>query len=168
MDALAARCAGIRLLVMDVDGVLTDGAIVYGATGEELKAFHVRDGYGIRRLLEAGVHVAVISGRQSVAVTRRMAELGVRHVFQGVDVKLPVLERLRETLGVGPEAVAVVGDDLPDLPAMRSGALAIAVADAHPDVRAAADWVTANGGGRGAVREVADRLLSARAGGGAG
>jgi 3-deoxy-D-manno-octulosonate 8-phosphate phosphatase (KDO 8-P phosphatase) len=167
MDALAARCAGIRLLVLDVDGVLTDGAIVFGASGEELKSFHVRDGYGIRRLLEAGTHVAVISGRQSVAVTRRMAELGVRHVFQGVDEKLPVLERLRGALGVGPDGVAVVGDDLPDLPAMRSAALAIAVADAHPDVRAAAHWVTANAGGRGAVREVADRLLAGRTGGGA-
>jgi 3-deoxy-D-manno-octulosonate 8-phosphate phosphatase (KDO 8-P phosphatase) len=158
----ALRGAAIRLLVLDVDGVLTDGTILLGA-GEELKHFHVRDGLGLKRLMSAGVEVAVISGRDSAAVTRRMAELGVRHVYQGIEDKLAVLERLRSTLGIDALEIAVVGDDLPDLAPMRAAGLAIAVADAHEEVRAAADWVTQTGGGRGAVREVADRLLAARA-----
>ena len=156
------RGAAIRLLVLDVDGVLTDGTILLGA-GEELKSFHVRDGLGLKRLMSAGVEVAVISGRDSAAVTRRMAELDVRHVYQGIEDKLAVLERLRSTLGIDALEVAVVGDDLPDLAPMRAAGLAIAVADAHEEVRAAADWVTQAGGGHGAVREVADRLLAARA-----
>ena len=155
------RGAAIRLLVLDVDGVLTDGTILLGA-GEELKCFHVRDGLGLKRLMSAGVEVAVISGRDSAAVTRRMAELGVRHVYQGIEDKLAVLEHLRSTLGIDAIEVAVVGDDLPDLPPMRAAGLAIAVADAQEEVRIAADWVTRAGGGRGAVREVADGLLAAR------
>jgi 3-deoxy-D-manno-octulosonate 8-phosphate phosphatase (KDO 8-P phosphatase) len=162
MSDLATRTAAIRLLVLDVDGVLTDGTILLGG-GEELKSFHVHDGLGLQRLLGAGIEVAVISGRRSAAVARRMAELGVRHVFQGVEDKLSVLERLRSSLGLEPREIAVVGDDLPDLPPMRSAGLAIAVADAQAEVRAAAHWVTEKTGGHGAAREVADRLLAGRA-----
>jgi 3-deoxy-D-manno-octulosonate 8-phosphate phosphatase (KDO 8-P phosphatase) len=158
----------IRLLVLDVDGVLTDGSILLGASGEEMKLFHVRDGVGVKALLAAGIAVAVISGRRSTAVERRMAELGVEQIFQGVDSKLPVFERLCASCGVDAQAVAVVGDDTPDLPAMRAAGLAIAVADAHPQVIAAAHWVTIARGGHGAVREVADRLLAARAAGSRG
>jgi 3-deoxy-D-manno-octulosonate 8-phosphate phosphatase (KDO 8-P phosphatase) len=162
MSDLATRSAAIRLLVLDVDGVLTDGTILLGS-GEELKSFHVRDGLGLQRLMSAGIEVAVISGRRSAAVARRMTELGVHHVFQGVDDKLAVLERLQGTLGLDAGKIAVVGDDLPDLPPMRAAGLAIAVADAHADVKAAAHWVTEAPGGRGAVREVSDRLLAVRA-----
>jgi 3-deoxy-D-manno-octulosonate 8-phosphate phosphatase (KDO 8-P phosphatase) len=162
MPDLAMRSAAIRLLVLDVDGVLTDGTILLGS-GEELKSFHVRDGLGLQRLMSAGIEVAVISGRRSAAVARRMAELGVHHVFQGVDDKLAVLERLQSTLGLDAGEIAVVGDDLPDLPPMRAAGLAVAVADAHADVKAAAHWITETPGGRGAVREVADRLLADRA-----
>jgi 3-deoxy-D-manno-octulosonate 8-phosphate phosphatase (KDO 8-P phosphatase) len=162
MHDLDQRSAAIRLVVLDVDGVLTDGSILLGG-GEELKSFHVRDGLGLKRLLAAGIEVAVVSGRSSAAVSQRMAELGVRFVFQGVDDKLPVIERLREGLGIEAAEVAVVGDDLPDVPAMESAGLAIAVADAQPEVRALAHWVTTAAGGRGAAREVAERLLSARA-----
>jgi 3-deoxy-D-manno-octulosonate 8-phosphate phosphatase (KDO 8-P phosphatase) len=160
------RAAAIRLLVLDVDGVLTDGTILLGG-GEELKSFHVRDGLGLKRLMSAGVAVAVISGRESAAVTRRMAELGIRHVYQGIEDKLDVFGRLCSTLGIGAAEVAVVGDDLPDLPPMRAAGLAIAVADAQEEVRAAAHWVTRAAGGRGAAREIADGLLAARAGSGA-
>jgi 3-deoxy-D-manno-octulosonate 8-phosphate phosphatase (KDO 8-P phosphatase) len=155
------RAAAIRLLVLDVDGVLTDGTILLGGA-EELKSFHVRDGLGLRLLMSAGIEVAVISGRDSAAVTRRMTELGIQHVFQGVEDKLAVLERLRAELRIDAHEVAVVGDDLPDLPPMRAAGLAIAVADAQEEVRAAAHRVTRSRGGRGAVREIADGLLAAR------
>jgi 3-deoxy-D-manno-octulosonate 8-phosphate phosphatase (KDO 8-P phosphatase) len=165
MSDVAARGAAIRLLVLDVDGVLTDGSIHMGPNGEESKTFNVRDGLGVQRLLAAGIEVAVVSGRRCAAVSRRMAELGVRHVYEGVGEKLAVFERLREKLGLEAGQVAVMGDDLPDLPPMRAAGLAIAVADAQPEVKAAAHWVSDAAGGRGAVREIADRLLAAGASG---
>ena len=154
----------IRLLVLDVDGVLTDGRLYFGARGEALKVFDVRDGYGLVRLQRAGVVVAVISGRRSRAVSARCRELGVRHVHQGVSDKLAAFERLRSRLGIRPDESACIGDDLPDVPLMKAVALSFAVADAHPQARRAARFVTRRGGGRGAVREVCDRLL-ARGGG---
>jgi 3-deoxy-D-manno-octulosonate 8-phosphate phosphatase (KDO 8-P phosphatase) len=158
----AAAAAAIRLLVLDVDGVLTDGRLYYGARGEALKAFHVRDGYGIKALRRAGIEIAVISGRRSPAVSTRCRELGIRHVIQGVEDKLQALTRLRSKLRLLPSVCACVGDDTPDVPLMRSVGLAFAVADAHPDARAAAHHATTRSGGRGAVREVCDRLLAAR------
>jgi 3-deoxy-D-manno-octulosonate 8-phosphate phosphatase (KDO 8-P phosphatase) len=149
----------IRLLVLDVDGVLTDGRLYFGARGEAFKVFDVRDGYGIVQLQRAGVTVAVISKRRSPMVVVRCRELGVRHVHQGVSDKLGVFARLCGRLRLTPAACACVGDDLPDLPLLRAAALSFAVADAHPEVRRAADIVTRQGGGRGAVREVCDRLL---------
>jgi 3-deoxy-D-manno-octulosonate 8-phosphate phosphatase (KDO 8-P phosphatase) len=149
----------IRLLVLDVDGVLTDGRLWFGARGELMKAFHVRDGHGIRELLAAGVEIAVISGRRSSAVARRCRELGIRRVVQGVDDKLAAFERIRGELGVEAGRSACVGDDVPDVPLMRAVGLAFAVADAHPTAIASAHHVTRAAGGVGAVREVCDELL---------
>lgn len=157
------KAGAIRLLVLDVDGVLTDGRLYYGPRGEALKVFDVRDGFGLAALRRAGVEIAVISGRRSPAVAVRCRELKVRHVHQGVPDKLAVFERLRARLKLAPEACACVGDDIPDVPLMNAVALAFAVADAHPQVRRAAAVVTRQGGGRGAVREVCDLLLAGRA-----
>jgi 3-deoxy-D-manno-octulosonate 8-phosphate phosphatase (KDO 8-P phosphatase) len=152
----------IRLLVLDVDGVLTDGRLFFGARGEALKVFDVRDGYGIVALQRAGVAVAVISGRRSSAVRARCRELSVRYLHQGVQDKLAVFERLRARLRLTRGVCACVGDDLPDVPLMSAVALSFAVADAHPAVRRAAAIVTRRGGGRGAVREVCELLLAGR------
>ena len=152
----------MRLVVFDVDGVLTDGRLYYGAGGEELKVFHVHDGQGMKRLMRTGVTLAIISGRDSIAVTRRMQDLSIAHVFQGDEDKLPILERLLKKLGLGLEQVACVGDDLPDLPLMQKVGLAVAVANALPVVKQAAHLVTTARGGRGAAREVCDMILAAQ------
>ena len=163
MDSVLERAQRIRLLVLDVDGVLTDGRLYLSATGEELKVFHVRDGSGLVAVQRAGVTVAIISGRDSAAVTRRAAELGIRHVLQGIGDKGEALERLLGELGITREETACVGDDTPDAPMLRRAGLAISVADSHPALLACAHWVTKSNGGQGAVREVCDLLLSARA-----
>jgi len=147
--------AAIRLLVLDVDGVLTDGRLYFGARGEALKAFHAHDGYGVRKLIAAGVAVAVISGRRSAAVSVRCREMGIERVILGASDKLAAFERLRRRAGITARACACVGDDLPDVPLFG-------VADAHPLARRAADRVTKLPGGRGAVREVCDQLLAAK------
>lgn len=152
----------IRLLVLDVDGVLTDGRLYFGPRGEALKVFDVRDGLGLVQLAHAGVELAVISGRRSPMVSSRCRELGVRHVHQGVRDKLAAFERLRSRLGLTARVCACVGDDLPDLPLMRAVGLAFAVSDAHPQVRRAAHVVTRLAGGHGAVREVCELLLAGR------
>ena len=154
--------AAIRLLVLDVDGVLTDGRLHFGPRGEALKLFHVRDGHGIKQLDAAGIEVAVISGRRSKMVDVRCRELGVRHVYQGVENKVVAFERLCARLKMQGSACACVGDDVPDVPLMRKVALAFAVADAHPEARRAAHIVTALPGGHGAVREICDYLLTNR------
>jgi 3-deoxy-D-manno-octulosonate 8-phosphate phosphatase (KDO 8-P phosphatase) len=164
MDAILERARNIRLLVLDVDGVLTDGRLYLSAAGEELKVFHVRDGSGLVAVQRAGITVAIISGRDSAAVTRRAAELGIRHVRQGVADKGAALDQLLDELGVSAAETACVGDDTPDVPMLRRAGLAIGVADAHPALLAAAHWVTHSNGGQGAVREACDLLLSARAG----
>ena len=163
MDVVLERAGRIRLLVLDVDGVLTDGRLYLSPTGEELKVFHVRDGSGLVAVQRAGITVAIISGRDSAAVSRRAAELGIRHVRQGVVDKGAQLDRLLSELGVEPGETACVGDDTPDLPMLRRVGLAVGVADAHPALLEAAHWITRAPGGRGAVREVCDLLLSARA-----
>lgn len=162
MEKVRRQASGIGLLVLDVDGVLTDGSIHLDADGRECKVFHVRDGYGIRRALDAGIEVAIISGRSCAAVEKRAAELGIRHVYLGVAEKINVFNDLLSTLKLQPEATACVGDDTPDLECMRAAGLAVAVADAHADLDAVADWHTQHGGGHGAVREVCDLLLSVR------
>jgi len=152
----------IRLLVLDVDGVLTDGLLQFDADGRETKVFNVRDGYGIRQVLAAGIQVAVISGRSSPAVDARMAELDVKHVLLGQNDKLAALKEITEQLAIPMEAVACVGDDLPDLPLMQAVGLSVAVADAHPKVIEGANWCTGLTGGRGAVREICDLLVAAQ------
>jgi 3-deoxy-D-manno-octulosonate 8-phosphate phosphatase (KDO 8-P phosphatase) len=154
----------IRLLVLDVDGVLTDGRLYFGARGEALKVFNVRDGHGIRLLMAGGVEVAAVSGRRSAAVTARMRELQVKRVLQGCTDKVEALRDLSASLGVDPLSCACIVDDTPDLPLMSAVGFAAAVADAHPLVLSAAHWVARRPGGRGAVRELCDALLRARAG----
>lgn len=163
----ATPFARIELLLLDVDGVLTDGLLYFSARGEELKSFHVRDGHGLKLLAASGVKLAVVSGRRSGAVTRRMRELGVRHLVQGCRDKVQALEDLTRKLAVDPLHCACLVDDTGDLPLMASVGLAAAVADAHPLVLEAAHWVSRAPGGRGAVRELADTLLRARAAGAA-
>jgi len=162
MDTLIERANDIRLLVLDVDGVLTDGRLYFSSRGEEQKCFHVRDGAGIVQLLQAGLQIAVISGRESKAVERRMAELGVTWVRQGIHDKLAALRELLDILALGPQAVASVGDDTPDLPIFGVARLAIAVADAHPSVKSQAHFITQANGGQGAVREVCDLILESQ------
>jgi 3-deoxy-D-manno-octulosonate 8-phosphate phosphatase (KDO 8-P phosphatase) len=158
----ATALQAIELLVLDVDGVLTDGRLRYGPEGETDKVFHVRDGHGIKALQAAGVRVAVISGRDSPAVVRRCAELGVGEVLQGVGDKAMAFAALAARLGIEARAVACVGDDTPDVELMRRVGFAVAVADAHADARRAAHRRTRLAGGAGAVREVCDWLLAAR------
>lgn len=151
----------VRLAVFDVDGVFTDGRIWMGSDGAEYKGFNVRDGVGIKRLLRAGIEVAIISGRASSAVDRRMAELGVTRVVQGCDDKAEALAQLLRETGIAPEHAAYLGDDAPDLPALRMVGLPGTVADAHPEVRGEAIWISTLPGGGGAVREFCDFLLGA-------
>jgi len=156
--------ADVSLVVLDVDGVLTDGRLWYGPDGESWKAFDVRDGHGIRMLIAGGIGVAVISGRRSAAVTARMRELGVSDVAQGVADKARALGELLKRNAIDARRVACLVDDTPDLGLMAAVGLPAAVADAHPDVLAAADHVTRARGGRGAVREFCDWLLAAKGG----
>lgn len=160
----ATHFARIELLILDVDGVLTDGRLYFAARGESLKVFHVRDGHGIKLLRAAGVKVAVVSGRRSAAVAARMQELGVDHVVQACGDKVAALHRLAQRLDVDPLNCACICDDTPDLPLMSAVGVAGAVADAHPVVLAAAHWIARAQGGRGAVREFCDAVLRARAG----
>ena len=162
--SLHDRAAGIRLLALDADGVLTDGRIfIADASGSEwTTGFSVRDGYGVRAAIRAGIEVAVISGRDSYGLRLRLSELGIRHTSLRCRDKQAALAKLLGELALKPEQAAFVGDDVVDLPAMRLAGLAVAVADAHTEVRDEADWVTSLPGGRGAVREVCDFLLSAQ------
>jgi 3-deoxy-D-manno-octulosonate 8-phosphate phosphatase (KDO 8-P phosphatase) len=158
----AGKAPRTRLLVLDVDGVLTDGILIYGASGEETKRFHVRDGLAMQQARRAGVEIAIVSGRASAAVTRRMSELGIVEVHQGVGDKEALLRGLLARLGVSAAETAVMGDDLPDLPLMRMAGVAMAPVDAAPEVRQAADWVSRLPGGHGAVREAVEWLLRSR------
>jgi 3-deoxy-D-manno-octulosonate 8-phosphate phosphatase (KDO 8-P phosphatase) len=156
---LAARAARIELLLLDVDGVLTDGSIIYTADGIEIKRFHVRDGSGLKFWHNLGKRSAIISGRTSPAVDLRAAELGISPVFQGYSGKLAAFDRLLTATGLRPEQVCAVGDDLPDLPILRRVGLAVAVADACDEVRAAAHHTTRVPGGHGAVRAAIEWLM---------
>ena len=152
----------IELVIFDVDGVLTNGGLILGESGNEYKVFHSRDGLGLVMLRESGCHIAVISGRSSSIVSERMAALGIEYVYQGQDDKGKALEDLLNKLEVDAQATAYVGDDFIDLPAMRRVGLAIAVADAHPLVIENAHWVTNENGGRGAAREVCELIMHSR------
>ncbi|EXJ16379.1 3-deoxy-manno-octulosonate-8-phosphatase KdsC [Imhoffiella purpurea] len=162
MQDIRERASRIRLVIFDVDGVLTDGSLYLGDDGLEYKAFHSRDGHGMVMLQETGVRLAVITGRSSQVVQMRMASLGISEVYQGHRDKRPPYEELKQRLDLQDEAIAYVGDDLVDLPVMRHVGLAVAVADAHPRVREQAHWTTDASGGRGAAREVCELILEAQ------
>ena len=154
----------IRLVAFDVDGVFTDGRFYLSDDGVETKAFNTQDGFGVRALIDAGVDVAVISGRQSGAVERRMTELGVKNVMQGCKDKIAALEQLADSLGISAAQCAYVGDDVPDLPLLRKVGFSVAVANAVAEVREQCDHTTVASGGFGAVREVCDLILAAASG----
>lgn len=152
----------IRLVAFDVDGVFTDGRFYLSDEGIESKSFHTQDGYGVRRLLDAGVAVAVISGRQSDAVAQRMAELGVQHVVQGCADKVVALDEIIAPLGIGAAECAYVGDDIPDLPLLNHVGFSIAVANAVSALHKVCDYSTSAAGGSGAVREVCELIMDAQ------
>jgi 3-deoxy-D-manno-octulosonate 8-phosphate phosphatase (KDO 8-P phosphatase) len=162
MSRARAPWRDIRALVMDVDGVLTDGGLYYTEHGDELKRFDVRDGQGLVLLRQAGILTAIVTGRRTTLVARRAEELGIAEVHQGVTDKAETVSALLARHGVPPAAVCYLGDDVNDLPALARVGLAVAVADAVPVVRRAAHYVTRAPGGRGAVREVCDLILAAR------
>lgn len=162
MEDLIEKARHIKLAVFDVDGVLTDGGLILGEDGSEFKVFHVRDGQGLVMLRDSGCHVAVITARKSKIVAERMNSLGIEHVYQGQDDKGKALAGLLLKLGLDARQAAYTGDDLMDLPAMKCAGLAIAVADAHPVVKAQAHWVTAARGGHGAAREVCEFIMEAQ------
>lgn len=152
----------IRLVAFDVDGVFTDGRFYLSDEGIESKAFHTQDGYGIRRLLDAGVSVAVISGRKSGAVEKRMSELGVQHLVQGCGDKVAALDTIISELNISADECAYVGDDIPDLPLLKHVGFAIAVANAVPALHEQCDYSTSARGGQGAVREICELMLGAQ------
>ncbi len=162
MDDAYTRAEKIKLVIFDVDGVLTDGRLYYAHDGRELKVFHSRDGHGMKMLRQSGVEIAIISARVSQAVAHRMANLGIVHVYQGQLEKLPAFEALLEKLALDSSQVAYVGDDVVDLPVMMRVGFAIAVADAHEAVVARSHWQTPSVGGHGAAREVCEMIMKAQ------
>ena len=161
-DAVVARMRGIRLVCCDVDGVLTDASVYVDDHGREFKAYSARDGVGLKMLLRAGIHVALITGSNAPGVAHRARQLGIAHVVQGAEEKVAPWERLRAELNVPPEACAHLGDDLPDVPLFNRCGLGVAVPHAPSLVRSRAHYVTRNDGGRGAVREACELILAAR------
>ncbi|MDX1733350.1 MAG: HAD-IIIA family hydrolase [Halioglobus sp.] len=160
--AVTERAARVRMLVLDVDGVLTDGRIYYSDDGSEMKAFYIRDGLGVKLLQRAGVKVAIITGRDSPMVTRRAGELGIEDVVQGREDKREALLELCQRHGLRFEDCAYMGDDLPDLGAIVAAGLGMTVADGCNAVLESADWISTRAGGCGAVREACEFILSAR------
>jgi 3-deoxy-D-manno-octulosonate 8-phosphate phosphatase (KDO 8-P phosphatase) len=162
MNDVIEKAKQIKLVIFDVDGVLTDGGLILGESGNEYKIFHVRDGQGLVMLKDTGIKIAVITARSSGIVAERMATLGIEYVFQGQHDKGKAVSELMAKLEVSKEQTVYVGDDFIDLPAMQRVGLSIAVADAHPLVKEKAHWSTANRGGRGAVREVCELIMQAQ------
>ncbi|MES9862737.1 MAG: 3-deoxy-manno-octulosonate-8-phosphatase KdsC [Candidatus Thiodiazotropha sp. LLP2] len=162
MQDIYTKAKAVKLLIFDVDGVLTDGGLFFGDDGQEYKSFNSRDGHGMKMLQYTGVVIGIITGRTSEVVRLRMENLGIEHVYQGKLEKLPAYEELRDKLGLEDEQVAYVGDDVVDLPIMRRVGLAIAVQDAHPFVVQHAHWQTPHGGGRGAGRDVCEMIMEAQ------
>jgi len=161
-DGARERAAAVSLVVLDVDGVLTDGSIFLDSSGAEIKRFNVKDGTGLKYLRRCGLRLAIISGRESAAVEARASDLGIENVYQGYKEKLRAYDDLKSKLGVSDEEVAYLGDDFPDIPVMRRCGLAVAVADAREEVKASAHLVTGLPGGCGAAREFSEWLLKAR------
>ncbi len=162
MQEIFTKARIIKLLICDVDGVMTDGGLFFGDNGLEYKAFHSRDGLGITMLQRSGIPLAVITARTSDVVSHRMKNLNIDLVFQGQRNKVQAFEELRQKLQLNYTQIAYVGDDLVDLPVMRKAGLSIAVADAHERVKQQADWTTQHKGGHGAVRDVCELLMEAQ------
>lgn len=162
LPQLLDRLRQVRLLALDVDGVLTDGRLYFQTGGDEIKAFHTLDGHGIKLVQGAGIEVALITGRDSPMVSRRAAALGISHLHQGISRKLPVLQHLCARLEIELDQVAYCGDDMPDLAAIHQAGVGISVPGAPCYIRRHADWVTDRAGGHGAVREICDALLQAQ------
>ncbi|MCG7898785.1 MAG: 3-deoxy-manno-octulosonate-8-phosphatase KdsC [Candidatus Thiodiazotropha lotti] len=162
MQDIHDKARAVKLVIFDVDGVLTDGGLFLGDDGQEYKAFHSRDGHGMKMLQYTGVVIGIITGRTSEVVRLRMESLGVEYVYQGKLEKLPAYEELKQKLGLSDDQIAYVGDDVVDLPIMRRVGLAIAVQDAHPFVVQHAHWQTPHGGGRGAARDVCEMIMQAQ------
>ena len=162
MQDIHARARRVRLAIFDVDGVLTDGALVFSGSGEELKVFNVLDGHGMKLLQASGVALAVITSRASRAVEERMRNLGIDSLFQGAQEKLPAFNQLIERQGIAAEAAAFIGDDLQDLPVLKRCGFAATVPDAPVAVRRQAHYVTRARGGRGAVRELCELIMHAQ------
>ena len=160
--ALTERASNIRMLVLDVDGVLTDGKLYFDHAGNEMKAFNTRDGMGIKALQQCGIEIAVITGRKSAAVAQRMVQLGVQHVYQGREDKLSAFLDLLEITGLDAQQVCFAGDDWIDIPVLLRVGLAVSVADAEDRVKEQAHWITHRNGGDGAVREICNLILSAQ------
>lgn len=159
---LLSKARDIKLLICDVDGVLSNGQVIIGNNGEELKTFNIKDGFGLKSIMKHGVEVAIITGRRSEIVEKRCRELSIKHCYQGQVDKIAAYEELCETLSLEPSQVCHVGDDLPDLPLMRRSGLGVTVADGHWFVRQNADWSTLSCGGFGAVREITDLILESK------
>lgn len=152
----------IKLVIFDVDGVLTDGSLFFGDDGQEYKAFYSRDGLGIKLLQRTGVEVGVITARESQLVVHRMNNLGIDHLYQGRLNKMEAFEEMLKKLGITPEQTAYAGDDVVDLPVMKKAGLAVAVQDAHPFVKKHAHWITEHNGGRGAARDLCELIMEAQ------
>jgi 3-deoxy-D-manno-octulosonate 8-phosphate phosphatase (KDO 8-P phosphatase) len=161
-EIMEEKAAGIKLLILDVDGVLTDGRIVINDLGHEMKFFHVRDGQGLKLLMDSGIEVAIITGRVSKALQHRADELGIEEVHQGVVDKESLLREILERKGLEGKQACCIGDDLPDLPLFNLVGFSVAVADASAEVLDAASYITKNSGGEGAVREVCELILHAQ------
>jgi len=161
-EQLFDKAKTIKLVIFDVDGVLTDGKLFYGDDGQEYKAFHSRDGHGMKMLLESGVQIGIITGRQSDVVTHRMKNLKIEHVYQGKIEKLPAYEELIKKLGLSSEQVAFVGDDVVDLPIMLRVGLGITVPNGHELVKKHAHWITTQPAGAGAAREICELIMKAQ------
>lgn len=162
MHDAAAKAARVRLMIFDVDGILTDGSLHYGAQGELIKTFNVLDGHGIKLLQQSGVATAIISARKSDIVARRAADLGIQHVQQGVHDKLAAFQQLLAQTAVAAQQCGFVGDDVIDLPILLRAGFAASVPNAHPEVRSRVHYVTQAAGGRGAARELCDFILRAQ------
>lgn len=161
-DDVTHKAKRIKLLILDVDGVLTDGTLYYANNGDELKRFHIHDGLGIQLAQQAGIEIAIISGKNSEPLSRRIQELGIKHAYLGCQNKLPPYEELKTKLTINDDEIAYMGDDLPDLPLLQRAGVAITVPNAVADVKQHVDYITHLPGGQGAVREACVLLLKAQ------
>lgn len=162
MQPVIEKAKTIKLLILDVDGILTDGIIYYGSDGMQRKGFHIHDGLGIKLLQKSGVQVAVISGKKSLGVEMRLAELNIEHAYLGNDQKLPLYEDLKQKLQLADDQIAYMGDDLPDLPLLRRVSLALTVPQAPEIIKQYCHYITSTAGGQGAVREACEFIMHAQ------